>query len=95
MVRHFDHLGVVEARCGPTDGDAFPAVIEVEDEHRPITAEAADEAAENVALMATVRAPAAASISAVGVRRGAGASAADVDRSNIEKVRRFPGGLRT
>ena len=33
MIHHFDHLGVVEARPGPTDTAAFPAQIEVEDQH--------------------------------------------------------------
>jgi hypothetical protein len=36
MIAHFDHLGVVEERPGPTDTDAFPAVMEVEDRHTPI-----------------------------------------------------------
>ncbi|MDQ0454834.1 LodA/GoxA family CTQ-dependent oxidase [Rhizobium paknamense] len=40
MIHHFDHLGVVEVRPGPEDetGKAlFPALIEVEDEHRLIS----------------------------------------------------------
>jgi hypothetical protein len=36
MVAHFDHLGVVEARDGPSDTDDFPQEIEVEDRHSPI-----------------------------------------------------------
>jgi len=36
MIAHFDYLGVVEARPGPTDTNAFPAVLEVEDQHKPI-----------------------------------------------------------
>jgi hypothetical protein len=92
MVRHFDQLGVVEVHPGPDDG-AFPARIEVEDEHRPITPDDADEAALNEALMTTPTMPGRPSASAVGVRAGAGASAADVDLSGIEKVNRFPNGL--
>jgi hypothetical protein len=93
MIRHFDHLGVVEARPGPDDG-AFPAVIEVEDLHHLILPDDADEAALNEARMTSAAPSGAPSASAVGVRRGAGASAADVDLSGIEKVNRFPGGLR-
>lgn len=92
MVRHFDHLGVVEAHPGPEDG-AFPAQIEVEDEHVLIRTDDADEAALNEALMTAVNRPGRPSASAVGVRVGAGASAADVDLSGIEKVNRFPNGL--
>jgi hypothetical protein len=33
MVTEFGNLGVVEALAGPTDTDAFPSVIEVEDQH--------------------------------------------------------------
>ena len=32
---HFDHMGVVESRPGPADGN-FPSIIEVEDRHKPI-----------------------------------------------------------
>lgn len=97
MVRHFGYLGVVEARPGPADG-AFPAEIEVEDSHKLIVADDKDDAALNEALMTGALlkgAPRSArvSASAVGVVRGAGASAADVDLSGIEKVRRFPNGL--
>jgi L-Lysine epsilon oxidase N-terminal/L-lysine epsilon oxidase C-terminal domain len=35
MIAHFDHLGVVESRPGPQDG-SFPAMMEVEDRHKPI-----------------------------------------------------------
>lgn len=93
MIRHFDHLGVVEVHAGPKDG-AFPAEIEVEDRHELITPEAGDEAAVNEALMRAARRPGRPSASAVGVRIGAGESAADVDLSGIEKVNRFPNGLR-
>lgn len=92
MIRHFDQLGVVVVQPGPGDAE-FPAQMEVEDEHRPITPEPGDEAALNDALMKSVRVPGRPSASAVGVRVGAGASAADVDLSGIEKVNRFPNGL--
>ncbi|MFS8055930.1 LodA/GoxA family CTQ-dependent oxidase [Rhizobium sp. BR 317] len=35
MIAHFDHLGVVESRPGPSNGD-FPTVMEVLDRHQPI-----------------------------------------------------------
>jgi hypothetical protein len=92
MVRHFDDLGVVEVHPGPVDG-AFPAQIEVEDEHDLIAPDAGDEAALNDALMTTSRRVGRPSASAVGVVTGAGGSAADVDLSGIEKVNRFPNGL--
>jgi L-Lysine epsilon oxidase N-terminal/L-lysine epsilon oxidase C-terminal domain len=37
MIVGFDHLGVVEARPGPSDTDQFPRTIEVEDRHDPIS----------------------------------------------------------
>jgi hypothetical protein len=95
MIRHFDDLGVVEVLAGPPDG-AFPAQIEVEDRYvliNPDEATDPDDAALNEALMTASPAPGRPSASAVGVRRGAGASAADVDLSGIEKVNRFPNGL--
>jgi hypothetical protein len=88
MIAHFDHLGVVEERPGPTDTEAFPAVMEVEDRHTPI------EDAKEAKAEAKANKRGSASGSAVGVRSGAGASARDVDVSDIEKVRRFPNGLR-
>ena len=94
MIRHFDHLGVVEVRPGPTDCALFPAQIEVEDRHKDILPTTEYEAALNDALMANAGPPSAPSNSAVGVRVGAARSAADVDVSGIEKVRRFPGGFR-
>jgi hypothetical protein len=66
MIAHFDHMGVVEVRPGPTSGP-FPAVIEVEDLHPAAHALAA----------------------AVGPR-----AAEQLDLSGIDKVRRFPHGLR-
>lgn len=83
MIKHFDHLGVVERMKGPTDSASLPTEVEVEDQHRPI---------EDVMTKHTrIGRPAG---SHVGVKSGAGASAADVDLSDIEKVRRFPMGLR-
>jgi L-Lysine epsilon oxidase N-terminal/L-lysine epsilon oxidase C-terminal domain len=35
MIAHFDHMGVVESRPGPSDGQ-FPTVIEVQDRQEPI-----------------------------------------------------------
>lgn len=95
MIRHFDDLGVVEVHPGPADG-AFPAQIEVEDRYvliNPDEATDPDDAALNLALMTASPVPGRPSASAVGVRGGAGASAADVDLSGIEKVNRFPNGL--
>jgi hypothetical protein len=83
MIRHFDHLGVVEELPGPTDTSELPRVVEVEDQHRPIPDDALKQ-----------RSATKPSGSHVGVKPHAGRSAADVDLRNIEKVRRFPGGLR-
>ena len=66
MIAHFDHMGVVETRAGPTSGP-FPSVVEVEDLHPAAQAVAA----------------------AVGPR-----AAEELDLSGIDKVRRFPHGLR-
>jgi hypothetical protein len=66
MIAHFEHMGVVEPRAGPTSGP-FPAVIEVEDLHPAARALAA----------------------AVGPR-----AAEELDLSGIDKMRRFPHGLR-
>jgi hypothetical protein len=66
MIAHFDHMGVVEPRRGPTSGP-FPRVLEVEDLHPVAHALAA----------------------AVGPR-----AAEALDLSGIEKMRRFPHGLR-
>ena len=70
MIAHFDHLGVVEACEGPSDG-AFPAYLEIEDQHKPIP--------DVMPASATAE---------------HGAAAGRVDLRAIEKVRRFPGGLR-
>ena len=66
MIAHFDHMGVVETRAGPTSGP-FPSAVEVEDLHPAAQAVAA----------------------AVGPR-----AAEELDLSGIDKVRRFPHGLR-
>jgi L-lysine epsilon oxidase-like protein len=66
MIAHFDKMGVVESRRGPTGGP-FPPVFEVEDLHpevRPLAATLDPRAAE------------------------------ELDLSGIDKVRRFPHGLR-
>ena len=66
MIAHFDHMGVVESRRGPSSGP-FPPVFEVEDLHP-----------EARALAATLDPRA----------------AEKLDLSGIDKVRRFPHGLR-
>ncbi|HBF28379.1 LodA/GoxA family CTQ-dependent oxidase, partial [Rhizobium sp.] len=73
MIHHFDHMGVVEVRPGPTDptgAKLFPALIEVEDSHVPVK----DSKAPATALTATLQ--------------------GKTDLSKIDKVRRFPHGLR-
>ena len=77
MIAHFDHLGVVEVRKGPSDSGAFPQTIEVEDLHTPIRA-----------------ASAATQADAKGRHAGAPGTQAAADLSGIDKVRRFPEGLR-
>ncbi len=78
MIHHFDHMGVVEVREGPEDRLNFPAVIQVEDEHRPI--------------VSGEHAPA--KHHAEAVHGAAGEVHPDsVDLMTIEKVRRFPRGL--
>jgi hypothetical protein len=66
MIAHFDQMGVVESRRGPTSGP-FPLVLEVEDLHPKVRA-----------LAATLDPRA----------------AEELDLSGIDKVRRFPHGLR-
>lgn len=79
MIVGFDHLGVVETREGPSDTDAFPAVIEVEDQHKPIP-DVVPKSERAHAFRGAARA-------------GAAPPAREVDITAIEKVRRFPGGL--
>jgi len=81
MIRHFDHLGIVEVRPGPSDTADFPNVLEVEDQHIPITDEQA----------ATTHGAHPAG-SHVGTTRSSHAGA--IDLTGIEKVQRFPRGLR-
>jgi hypothetical protein len=85
MIAHFDHLGVVEVREGPGDG-VFPTQVEVEDQHKPIPdVIQPEEPAE--AMFAHRLTPQ--------VTNGAPlAPARRVDLTAIEKVRRFPRGLR-
>lgn len=89
MIDHFDHLGVVEARPGPSDA-AFPETLEVEDRHLPIPSGDAEAAETGARRLGASGSP---SGSGVSVRRTPRPSATDVDVSGIEKVRRFPSGL--
>jgi hypothetical protein len=85
MIEHFDHMGVVEVRPGPTDTDAFPAVIEVEDRRKTIH----DVIPKSGKGPDSLKSPvdrAAIHAGAPGTRRG-------VDISGIDKFRRFPLGL--
>jgi hypothetical protein len=84
MIAHFDHLGVVEPREGPPDREHFPAIIEVEDQHKPI---------HDVPMSAALtQGHHVGTNPHVGAAPRQGASRVDVMR--IEKVRRFPNGLR-
>ena len=84
MIRHFDHLGVVEVRDGPTDCAEFPARIEVEDQHVLIK----DMAAPDARRLKGAHPP-------PSLRGGAPARlrGEPMEIAAIEKVRRFPGGL--
>ena len=83
MIRHFDHLGVVQVCEGPSDQRNFPAQIEVEDRHLLIKDEAAPRAVDRDGHgKGQLR---------VGAR--AGVRAESLDLRTIEKVRRFPRGL--
>jgi L-Lysine epsilon oxidase N-terminal/L-lysine epsilon oxidase C-terminal domain len=94
MVVHFDHLGVVEVRPGPTDTKAFPAQLEVEDRHKPIHdvmsehkhKNLSDEERKQIAALRGASHEHAAHGGAPGVARR-------VDISGIDKFRRFPLGL--
>lgn len=80
MIEHFDHLGVIESMDGPKDAQAFPAVLQVEDQHVPIAGVVpANLSAEIVRTVELIRA--------------APPVSEEPDLSRIEKVRRFPGGL--
>lgn len=83
MIRHFDHLGVVEVRDGPLGDANFPGKIEVEDRHEIIK----DLGAPRSGADGTHRTG--------DLRLGAhtGPRAESLDLQTIEKVRRFPRGL--
>jgi hypothetical protein len=83
MIHGFWHLGVVQVQKGPSDTDAFPKLIEVEDQHIPIPDETAKEA-KGKARFAAFK---------VAARGSAPPVEREVDISGIEKVHRFPGGL--
>lgn len=85
MIAHFDHLGVVEQRKGPADREHFPAFVEVEDQHLPI---------HDVPLTGHAEPHPHHLEDAVQVGTRSFASAASVDIMTIEKVQRFPGGLK-
>ena len=91
MIHHFDHLGVVEVNPGPQDEigkTLFPALISVEDEHRPIKDD--DSAAMAQTRHVTMKTPEA-SLSGGGGHR---TDPVEIDLTAIDKVRRFPRGLR-
>jgi hypothetical protein len=78
MITGFGALGVVAPLPGPTDTDAFPDMIEVEDQHGPLLTSALT----GRTLMLTTHPHA-----------GAPAPRRELDLTGIEKVRRFPHGL--
>jgi hypothetical protein len=94
MVVHFDHLGVVEVRPGPADTKAFPAELEVEDQHKPIHDVMSDhkhkglsgEERKQITALRGASHERAAHGGAPGVTRR-------VDISGIDKFHRFPLGL--
>lgn len=80
MIAHFGEMGVVEVREGPKDVENFPPVMEVEQlKPRHIKTHLKTEAEET-----RVR----------GLSREPEKRAEELDLSNIEKVNRFPHGLR-
>jgi hypothetical protein len=88
MIKGFDHLGVVEVNPGPADSvgkTLFPPVIQVEDQHVPIP-DGADALPASVVHKTMVTRPR--------LLAGADSGAAPLDLSGIDKVRRFPHGLR-
>jgi hypothetical protein len=92
MIANFDHLGVVVVMPGPKD-KAFPAVLEVEDQHKPIPdvmsepdkKKSKQRDKSTLALRAASRER--------GVHGGAPGVYREVDISGIDKFRRFPRGL--
>ncbi len=89
MSHHFDFLSVVEVRGGPDDGE-FPAEIEVADYSRAVTPveEPLDRATPHSGPPTGPPTG-----HGVGAARRGRRSAADVDLSNIDLMRRFPNGL--
>jgi hypothetical protein len=90
MIHHFDHLGVVEVNPGPNDpaGKAlFPPFISVEDEHRPIV---------DPVTAAKIRPHQKTMMSAADPTGGGAHHAPDevFDPTGIDKLNRFPHGLR-
>jgi hypothetical protein len=85
MIAHFDHLGVVEVRPGPEDTDAFPPLLEVEDQHKPIVPDEVLKHGKTKILKSLTEAGHA--------HAGAPGTAREIDISGIDKFRRFPGGL--
>jgi hypothetical protein len=93
MIAHFDHLGVVVTMPGPAD-NAFPSLLEVEDQHEPIhdvmsehkdSHLTAEQRRQTLALRAAGRER--------GVHGGAPGVYRHVDISGIDKFKRFPRGL--
>jgi hypothetical protein len=84
MVAHFDHLGVVEVMPGPTDGEDFPEVIEVED-RRKLIRDVMSERARPKRLGSAAQAGR--------VHAGAPGTSRAADISGAEKFHRFPSGL--
>jgi hypothetical protein len=83
MIKAFDHLGVIEVLPGPNDTEAFPAELEVEDQHNRITDDSSrKKRLKGLGMAASDR---------VDRNQHGSASAADVDVTNIDKVHRFPG----
>lgn len=79
MIEHYGEMGVVEVREGPKDGQDFPPVMEVEHLEPRHARRMLSAKAEK-----PVR----------GLSLEPDESSDDVDLTNIEKVRRFPHGLR-
>ena len=92
MIYYFDQLGVVEARKGPNDTDRFPAHMEVEDEHRPVTTkEEREEMVLRFAARAFTTAPPA---GPAATRFARLEEEPDWDLADTAKAKRFPDGLR-
>jgi hypothetical protein len=90
MIKAYDHLGVVEVNPGPTDDTGktlFPPFIQVEDQHKPIpdSPEAKAKSAHRTMMSASPRTT---------TNLGGLTEVATLDLSNIDKVHRFPRGLR-